>query len=440
MTYFINHSLFCALTQITMFTKSSNGNNAKYAQDFFSVNRWILRCAGLWRPSTINKYIQICYTFYAILVFAFVNLWFTFTEFVSLFYTFKNEYELIKNVNFFLTHFMGAIKVVFWYFYGNYLIRIMAALEDPQFYYEGYEKYQPSEISQRYKKIGQKYSLMFLLLAHATLTSSYIPPTITTVRLLKSSRNSTMLPVNLPYYSWMPFSYNTGLKYLLAMAYQAGPMFNYAYSIVGMDSLFINIINCITGNVVIIQGAFSTVRERCMVQHDTVASRNQPIQENIVLINSMKMELLKIVKHLQTLFKASEQLENVHRFVTLCQVTATLFILCTCLYLVSIAPPLSKQFLIEFVYMMAMSYQLYLYCWFGNEVTLKFQELPQHIWESNWLATDTQYKKSLMFTMLRTRKPVFFTAGRFSRLTLPTFMSILKTSYSIFALIKNTSN
>ncbi|XP_066259995.1 odorant receptor 2a-like [Euwallacea similis] len=422
-----------------MSIKLSNGNNVEYAQDFFSINRWILRCAGLWRPSSANKYIQICYTLYAILVFAFVNLWFTFTEFVSLFYTFRNEYELIKNVNFFLTHFMGAIKVVFWYFYGNYLIQIMTALEDPQFYYEGYQKYQPSEISQRYKKIGKKYSLTFLLLAHATLTSSYIPPTITTAHFLKSSGNSTMLPNTLPYYSWMPFSYHTGLKYLLAMAYQAGPMFNYAYSIVGMDSLFINIINCITGNVVIIQGAFCTVRERCLVQRGIVAPRHQPIQENIILMNSMKMELLKIVKHLQTIFKASEQLENVHRFVTLCQVTATLFILCTCLYLVSIAPPLSKQFIIEFVYMMAMSYQLYLYCWFGNEVTLKFQELPQHIWESNWFATDTQYKKSLMFTMLRARKPVFFTAGRFSRLTLPTFMSILKTSYSIFALIKNTS-
>lgn len=113
--------------------------NQRYATDFFSVNQWMLRRSGLWRPSNKNKSLQFCYTLYAIFVFIFVNLWFTSTEFISLFYTYKDKYALIKNVNFFLTHFMGAIKVVFWYFRGQYLMEIMQDLENPNYHYEGYK-------------------------------------------------------------------------------------------------------------------------------------------------------------------------------------------------------------------------------------------------------------------------------------------------------------
>nr|UQK85193.1 odorant receptor 3 [Hylobius abietis] len=418
--------------------------NRTYARDFFVVNRWMLMCAGLWRPETKNKYIQFFYTVYAVTVFVFVNLWFTFTEFVSLFYTYKDKYELIKNVNFFLTHLMGALKVIFWYFYGNFLVEIMKTLEDPQLQYESYKHYQPGEISHKYKKTGMRNSLLFLSLAHATLISSYIPPTVSVLQYIRHGENmdnSTMsLPSRLPYYSWMPFSYNTGYTYLLAVAYQAGPMFSYAYSIVGMDTLFMNLMNCVAGNVTIIQGAFLTLRERCISRSDSISLSHNTLYENELLMTSMKIEIKKIIKHLQITFKACEKLESIHRYVTLSQVTATLFILCTCLYLVSMAPPLGKQFLTECVYMAAMFFQLFLYCWFGNEVTLKFQELPTYIWQSDWIATDSFFKKIMMFTMMRARRPVFFTAGKFSPLTLPTFMAIIKTSYSIFALIKNTTS
>lgn len=85
----------------------------RYAQDFFEVNRWILRFAGLWRPETGNKLVQKFYTAYAIAIFLFVNLYFTATEFLSLIFTVENEYDLIKNLSFALTHLMGAVKVKF---------------------------------------------------------------------------------------------------------------------------------------------------------------------------------------------------------------------------------------------------------------------------------------------------------------------------------------
>ncbi|KAF7286141.1 hypothetical protein GWI33_007390 [Rhynchophorus ferrugineus] len=302
-----------------------------------------------------------------------------------------------------------------------------------------FQSFHPSTIWKKYKFVGIKYSILFLGLAHATLISSYIPAISAAIKHIKynGENSTTILPKTLPYYSWMPFKYDTGYTYLLAILYQGGPMFSYAYSVVGMDSLFMNLMNCVTANVHIIQGAFYTIRERCASRLTKNKFHTTKLLESTEMAKEMDTEMEKIIKHLQTMFKCCHELESMYSIVTLCQVTATLFILCTCLYLVSMATPFSKQFFAECVYMAAMFFQLYLYCSFGNEVTLK--EIPFYLWSSSWLATTTSFKKRMIFTMMRAKKPVYFTVGKFTPLTLSTFVSIIKTSYSIFALIKNTS-
>ncbi|RZC42074.1 odorant receptor 71a, partial [Asbolus verrucosus] len=341
-----------------------------YVKDVFVVNRWILRLAGLWKPDNSSKYVQIAFRIYAVVVFLFVNIYFTTTEFLSLFYTYKNLYDFIKNVNFFLTHFMGAAKVTFWFFKGHVLRRLMAILEDPEFHYAGCDGYNPGQIWKKYKKIGFKYTLGFLTLAHMTLSSSYVPPLITAIFYPPPNGNGTTSPFyeRLPYFSWMPFSHTTPGTYLLALGYQAGPMFSYAYSIVGMDSLFMNTMNFIAAHFTILQGAFMTSKNRVLENFPVNSGK---ARDPLLVREAMNNEMKRNCRHLQTILSVCEDLEVVHRFLTLGQAIATLFILCTCLYLISTTPASSKQFYAEMVYMVAMGFQLYLYCWFGNEVTLK---------------------------------------------------------------------
>ncbi|KAJ8927429.1 hypothetical protein NQ314_020099 [Rhamnusium bicolor] len=211
----------------------------------------------------------------------------------------------------------------------------MNILENKELQYDSCQEknFNPGLTSKEYKKLGIRYSILFFLLAHATLTSSYLPPTVTTLLVMFDDGNSKkQLPPKLPYYSWMPFNYDTPGSYLIALGYQAIPMFSYAY-------------------------------------------------------------------------RACEDLENIHKYLTLAQVTATLFILCSCLYLVSTADKLSF-----------------------------------YIWQCDWLTADNDFKKSMILTMARAKRPLYMTAGNFAPLTLPTFVSIIKGSYSFFAVIKNTSD
>ncbi|KAJ8934676.1 hypothetical protein NQ318_015145 [Aromia moschata] len=337
-----------------------------YARDFFVANRWILRCAGLWPPEIQNRAIQIAYKAYSIAIFLFVNCFFTASEFVSLYYTYNSRYHLIKNVGFGLTHLMGAVK-------GRQLKDILAVLESEEFHYDSCKEqgFDVAGMSAAYKKTGIIYTILFSMLAHATLTSSYLPPTLVALAIARGGEKQ--LPTRLPYYSWMPFRYDTPGTYLVALGYQAIAMFSYAYSIVGMDTLFMNIMNCIAFNLTAIQGAFLTVRERCARRVKGRLLTPDRLHDSEALTRILKEEIKTICHHLQTIYKygVCHDLENLHKYITLAQVIATLFILCSCLYLVSTTPIISKQFYAEILYMITMGFQLILYCWFGNEVTLK---------------------------------------------------------------------
>ncbi|CAG9819146.1 unnamed protein product [Phaedon cochleariae] len=275
-----------------------------YAEDFFVINRWILKCAGMWRPETKNENIRILYTAYVTGIFLFVNIFFTGTEFLSLISTFGHEYDFIKNVSFLLTHLMGAVKVVFFYFCGDKLKKIMSTLENSELRYGSCPKkgFFPGAISESFKKVGIRYTLLFFMLAHATLMSSYVPPLITAVRHIEGNLEKP-LPERLPYYSWMPFRFDTAGLYIIALGYQAIPMFSYAYSIVGMDTLFMNMMNCIGMNLEIVQGAFLTVHER--VSENIIG----PLLSPDGLYNSEKLrialnhEMKKISIHLQIIYE-----------------------------------------------------------------------------------------------------------------------------------------
>lgn len=74
--------------------------------------------------------------------------------------------------------------------------------------------------------------------------------------------------------------------------------------------------------------------------------------------------------------------------------------------------------------MIAMGFQLTLYCWFGNEVTVRGLELPNAIWESDWLQSSQIYRKNMLITMSRMKRPIYLTVGKFAPLTLNTFVAV----------------
>nr|AXF48793.1 odorant receptors OR49.1 [Lobesia botrana] len=78
--------------------------------------------------------------------------------------------------------------------------------------------------------------------------------------------------------------------------------------------------------------------------------------------------------------------------------------------------------------------QLFMYCWHSNDVMHISRDLINGPFESTWWCK-TVHRKDLAILMTQYRKEIVFSAGPFMKLTVPTFISILKGAYSYYTLL-----
>ncbi|KAM3962081.1 olfactory receptor 27 [Aphomia sociella] len=86
-------------------------------------------------------------------------------------------------------------------------------------------------------------------------------------------------------------------------------------------------------------------------------------------------------------------------------------------------------------YLMALIAQLFLYCWHSNEVLIESDNVDQGLYTSEWWSSDLRIRRNILLLGGQLRKIVIFTAGPFTTLSLPTFIAILKGSYSYYTLL-----
>ncbi|XP_063906583.1 odorant receptor 23a-like [Zophobas morio] len=85
----------------------------------------------------------------------------------------------------------------------------------------------------------------------------------------------------------------------------------------------------------------------------------------------------------------------------------------------------------------SVSIQIYFHCHYG---TLLFEEnngLIKEIYMGPWYKYDTEIRKHLLIVMERSKRPLLITAGKVVDVTVKTFVSVLKTSYSLIAAFNN---
>ncbi|XP_050488672.1 uncharacterized protein LOC126872609 [Bombus huntii] len=91
--------------------------------------------------------------------------------------------------------------------------------------------------------------------------------------------------------------------------------------------------------------------------------------------------------------------------------------------------------------------QIYILCWYGNEVELKSLEISNMIFEIDWLALKETTKRDLLMIMMRARSPIQMTSVYVVTMNLKSFVIVsmeridlffflLKTSYSAYNLLQ----
>ncbi|XP_043287647.1 odorant receptor Or1-like [Venturia canescens] len=92
------------------------------------------------------------------------------------------------------------------------------------------------------------------------------------------------------------------------------------------------------------------------------------------------------------------------------------------------------------LYLCGMTYQIFIYCWHGNELALHSERVAFAAYSGNWWKFDRRFNSTLKILMIRSQRPLFLTAGKIMIVSLETFTSILRMSYSLFTVLQSSTN
>ncbi|KAI5633010.1 7tm odorant receptor domain-containing protein [Phthorimaea operculella] len=138
---------------------------------------------------------------------------------------------------------------------------------------------------------------------------------------------------------------------------------------------------------------------------------------------------VELVKHANLFDSCLSPIMMLYMFV--CSV-----MLCVTAYQITIETSAAQKFLTT-EYLVFGVAQLFIYCWHSNDVLYTSQDLMLGPYESAWW-TSPKLQKDLYILIEQFRKIIVFSAGPFAKLTVPTFIAILKGAYSYYTLLSKS--
>ncbi|KAI7815073.1 Odorant receptor Or9a [Rhyzopertha dominica] len=164
---------------------------------------------------------------------------------------------------------------------------------------------------------------------------------------------------------------------------------------------------------------------------------NDIIRTSYAVREEERKELFKDCVQLHTsICEYVLRLDDVFSLTFLSQFLASIVAICNAGFELVHADLLSLEFPMIALFFLCIVMQLAMYCWFGNEVILKSDEITRACYESNWEEFDASSKRTLLIIMERAKRPIVLTAAKFSTLSLTSFASVMRSSYSYFALMQ----
>ncbi|KAH0808229.1 hypothetical protein GEV33_014563 [Tenebrio molitor] len=380
-----------------------------------TTNILILKVGGLW-PSGGKYSPKNIYTGYALICFIFIVISHNLSQLVNVYFIYDQLETLTASIVVMLSEVTGMVK--FYLFHKN--IRVV---KDLMTMLEG-DLFQPKTTRQRVMLRGslntwKKIYVVFSLSAVMTIFLWGLHPLVD-----GSYKNQ-----ELPFLAWYPYCYRASPQYQLTYVYQVVANFFIAITNQNIDA-FISALLMYTAT-------------QCEMLCDDLAN----------LVGTDRRNFGRCVKHHQEILSASSTTTCSHaefcccRFaqstnqflsvMTFGQFANSVVAICMTMFQLSVVTPFTPDFYTLVCCQSACFTQVFVYCWFGNEVMIKSSNISFSAYESGfWIDSSIALQKDLVFFLMRCCKPIQLRAVNFFGLSLQSFTSILRTSWSYFALLQ----
>ncbi|XP_032676936.1 odorant receptor 13a-like isoform X1 [Odontomachus brunneus] len=236
----------------------------------------------------------------------------------------------------------------------------------------------------------------------------------------------------LPVYGWTPFDLSSVAVFLPLLIFQSVGLLLCANSSVAHETL-------ISGLMIEICAQFEILCHRAHMLPTLLMEAEKNSQSKQDLKARERLIIRDLIEHHLFVYKFARSVNAIFTFIMFVQFSIISFILCMSVYKMSNMTSLfTVDFAHIFSYLASMLMQIYLYCWYGNEITLKSVEVCNAVYEMDWTMLKIRVIKDLTIIMMRAAKPFTMSSGYIVTLTTESFMSILKVSYSAYNFLKDS--
>ncbi|RZC39042.1 7tm 6 domain containing protein, partial [Asbolus verrucosus] len=226
----------------------------------------------------------------------------------------------------------------------------------------------------------------------------------------------------LPFLAWYPYNTKTSPQYEITYIYQALSVISLAVVTLGIDSL-------IAALNMFIAAQFDILNNDLRNLHPVNNNNNN---NSIDVVNDLK----KCVHHHREILKFADYANRFYNWLLLVQFFVGGVSIGLSMFQLTLVIPFSPEFYMLLTYGTAISVQVFMYCWFGNQIEVKSSDLSYSVFESDWTDLPPEVMKNFIIFTMRIQRPLKIAALNLFYLSLTTYVKILKTSWSYFALLR----
>ncbi|XP_025989821.2 odorant receptor 13a [Solenopsis invicta] len=233
----------------------------------------------------------------------------------------------------------------------------------------------------------------------------------------------------LPQCDWVPYDISSTIAYWITVVHQIIALIVCANSSVAHETL-------IAGFMIQTCAQLDILCHRARTLPDSLreARKSSTSKENF---KAQELRLVReLVHHHRFVYRFAERITSIFTLMIFVQFTISSTVIGLIIYKMLTRSLFSIEFAWHSSYLGSMLVQIYLYCWFGNKVTLKSTEIGSAIYEMDWPMLPTDLMKILLIIITRSKKPIQITSGYIITLSNDSFMKIIKLSYSAYNVLK----
>uniref|UniRef100_A0A6P7GQE5 Odorant receptor n=1 Tax=Diabrotica virgifera virgifera TaxID=50390 RepID=A0A6P7GQE5_DIAVI len=136
----------------------------------------------------------------------------------------------------------------------------------------------------------------------------------------------------------------------------------------------------------------------------------------------MDQKFKECIEHHRIIIAFLDEYQNMFTYCLLVQFVSSVNIICVGLFELAQTELGSVQFFSRVGYQFCFLYEIFLMCYYGNEVTIQSNKLVYSAYHSHWIHSSRLFRKHLIYFMTRTQVTVSILAGRLFTLNLGSFV------------------